>query len=259
MNSNKTVFVTAGGTGGHVFPAKALANKLSLNGHEVHFLTDDRGNRYLDKNIDPFQIHTLKSGHFSTGLMGKLKSVFKILEGIRFAYALFKNNAPQLVVSFGGYATFPTLICAVLTRTPFILHEQNTILGRVNKLFHKKALRLLLSYPIKNANFNPKDIVGMPARDEFYGARENFTSFQQDNAKPFKLAVIGGSQGAAVFSEKLPKALSQLSENEREHLFITLQSPSSLIEKTKIVYNNLKIKHEIKPFFDNVSNVIFWV
>ena len=137
----KRVILSAGGTGGHVMPAQALAKDLLSRGYEVEWVTDKRGERFKD-GFGDVTMHVLPSGTLGAGLMGKLKGVAALALGILKAQTLIKRRQPDLVVGFGGYPSFPAVYAAQSLGVPTILHEQNAIIGKANHMLAPKALRI---------------------------------------------------------------------------------------------------------------------
>lgn len=253
--NNKTVLLSAGGTGGHMFPAEALARDLISRGYNIHLATDARGRQY-EPFANGIPVHELKSGALRPGILGKLQSIFSLGIGYMQAQKLLKNIQPSVVVGFGGYPSFPAVYAAQRHKIPTIIHEQNAILGRANVYLTPKADRIALGFPGVSA-MDESDIVrsvvtGNPVRPdiaELYS--KPYPTIEQDG--PLHIFVIGGSQGARVFSEVLPDALSKLPAPYKSRIRIVQQCREADLEITKKAYQNAGIDARLETFFKDVA------
>lgn len=248
----KTLFITAGGTGGHVFPAYALALKLVTQEYDVHFVTDTRGYRWLNEKEHPFQIHTLATSHFSDGFVTKITSLFKLLRALFQAFSLLRKYHPSVIISFGGYATFPVLTASLLFKCTRLLHEQNAVIGMVNKIFAPFSQKLMLSYPLKRSFSKNEELVGMPVREKILTVR-NQAYMPPLPDSPFHIFIMGGSQGSRLFSTELPKLLNKLAPDIKNRLRITQQCRAEDLQTAKELYEQYGISHELATFFEDVD------
>ena len=207
----KKILICTGGTGGHIFPAISLAEYLEKKNFNVDLITDYRAKKFINninlKNITFINVKT------PTGKKGLelIYSVFLIF--ISFLYSIFflLFKKPQLIIGSGGYASFPILLAARLLNKRFIIYETNSVVGRVNKFFLNSSIKIFTGYPLKNLNINNNKIsfVGQLIREQIYTAKDN-NYLKKDNNFDFTLLVIGGSQGAEIFSKTLPQSLNRL-------------------------------------------------
>jgi len=230
--ANKTIILAAGGTGGHVFPAVATAQKLEKMGFETQFWTDKRGVKYLSgKNIKLIQ---------SASPSG-VSQIFKL--GVGFLQSLFYliKNRPYAVVGFGGYPSFPPLIAARFLFIRTVLHEANSIPGKANRILAKFANVNASSFESAGGIY-----VGNPVRSDIKP-----TPYPAIQGK-INLLVTGGSQGAKLFAQVVPKALLKF----RDEIIVTHQVPENLLEQVRREYESLSIQAEVKSFFDNMPHLL---
>jgi len=205
------VFLAAGGTGGHVFPAEALARALMTRGIEVHLITDVRGKAFGEA-LPEVTVHRVSAATPTGGLATKVKAALSIIKGAIQAYNLLRAQKPVAVVAFGGYPCMPGALGALLTKTPLVLHDQNAVLGRANRLIAGYASAIAKSFD---------EVQGLPANVQAAHTgnpiRPNIASLRDSPynapvaAGPLHLLVTGGSQGARVFGEIVPVAVAKLS------------------------------------------------
>lgn len=254
-NEKKNIFVVGGGTGGHFFPALAISNELVARGYRVYLITDQRCARYSKQVISP-KFRIIESDYIRSGFK-KFISLWKILKGSIRTLFLMLRKKPVAIVGFGGYSSFPVLLCAHLLRVPIILHEQNSALGDVNELFADKAKVIATSFESTFAQYpnlkNKIVLTGNPVRQsiqEIHNIKKDF------KANPFNLLVFGGSQGAKFFSTVIPNALKMVKqENPDLDIFIYQQATSEDVQKLKRAYKRLGIECEVAEFFDNMETL----
>jgi UDP-N-acetylglucosamine--N-acetylmuramyl-(pentapeptide) pyrophosphoryl-undecaprenol N-acetylglucosamine transferase len=198
--------LAAGGTGGHMIPAHALAAELRARGHGVALITDQRGAR-IPGLFDGVPAHVLPAGRLSRNPLGLLRAARAVIAGRRQSRQLYRAHPPQAVVGFGGYPAFPALIGAGSLRIPTVLHEQNAVLGRVNRLLAAEATAVATAYEWVERlaeRYRAKAVlVGNPVREPIARLGEApFPPF--DSAAPLRLLVTGGSQGASILSKVVP-------------------------------------------------------
>ena len=202
------VFISAGGTGGHVFPAMAVAAVLQEQGHQITWLgTTDR----MEAELVPAHGYRF-IGMQQQALRGKNKlslllAPFKLLASIRRCRALLKREKPDLVLGFGGYTAGPAGVAAWSLRTPLIIHEQNAIPGLTNKLLVRFATRTLLGFSRAQQFLAQGELVGNPVRAEITHL-ENTVASTCSTAAALNILVVGGSLGAAYLNAMLPEALA---------------------------------------------------
>lgn len=252
------IVLAAGGTGGHIFPAVALAEVLRARGFEPHLITDARFHHYHTvSGEDLFRqipIHTVAAGSPSGGLGAKIRATLQILRGTWQAYRLLKRLKPRAVVGFGGYPSFPTLFAAILRRERTILHEQNAVLGRVNRALAGWVSAIATSY---------RDTLKMPPRAHAVHtgnpvragvlALANVEYPALSEMGFLRLLVIGGSQGASVFSEVLPEAMKRLPADLRARIRLDQQCRGPEMESVRAKYHALGMQVELAPFFSDVA------
>jgi UDP-N-acetylglucosamine--N-acetylmuramyl-(pentapeptide) pyrophosphoryl-undecaprenol N-acetylglucosamine transferase len=250
-----SVFVLmAGGTGGHLFPAMALAQELKRRGHVIHLMTDHRATGYGDQ-FPAREIHVVPSATPSVrNPMMFAGASFKILTGIVVARNKLGKIAPDAVIGFGGYPVFPPFLAARLRSIPGILHEQNAVMGRANRALARYASKIALSVArTKYAEaFAGKSVLtGNPIRDRVRAVVD--TPYPELTADgPLRLVVTGGSQGARAFSDFIPPAIAELPEAIRHRLRIVQQCRAEDLDRVAEAYRQAHVNVELMPFFDDL-------
>lgn len=245
--------IAAGGTGGHMFPALALAEEMLARGWRVKLSTDARGMRYAGGFPEAVTRRSLSAATFARGgLRAKMVAPFRIGWGIVEACQWFGFDRPAVVAGFGGYPALPALAGAMYHRVPRLIHEQNGVLGRVNKLFAARVDALTCGvYPVTNAPKGARLIdMGNPIRDAVKAAMED--GYEAPDDGPLNLLVFGGSQGASVFADLLPAALSELPVEMRDRLRITQQVRGVEMASVAAVYKSAGVEAELAEFFDDM-------
>ncbi|HAX91199.1 MAG TPA: undecaprenyldiphospho-muramoylpentapeptide beta-N-acetylglucosaminyltransferase [Rhodospirillaceae bacterium] len=247
------ILLAAGGTGGHVFPAEALARELLGRGARVALVTDSRGTRFSQELIVP--VHRVKACPLGKGLFRKAFSIAVMGIGVAQAMLLIRRQKPSAVVGFGGYPSVPLLYAAARSGVPIILHEQNAVLGRANRTMAPMAKALCLAFP-HVAGIPPltdTKIVqtGNPVRPAFAAFRATpYPLLDEDGA--IRILVLGGSLGASVFSAVVPKALAMMSEALRHRIIVAQQCRAADLEETRAAYAGVGVIAEVSPFFTDV-------
>jgi UDP-N-acetylglucosamine--N-acetylmuramyl-(pentapeptide) pyrophosphoryl-undecaprenol N-acetylglucosamine transferase len=252
------ITLAAGGTGGHMVPAHALAAELKARGHGVMLVTDDRGAK-IPALFEDVPTHILPAGRLGGGLIGWIKAFFAVLAGRREAKALYRQFTPDAVVGFGGYPAFPALLAANSMGIPTILHEQNAVLGRVNRLLAGSAAAIATAYAeidrLKPGHARKVELVGNPVRESV--ARLGTLPFPEfDETAPLKILVTGGSQGAAVLGQVVPDALGMLSPKLRHRLQVMQQCRPDDIEAVRNRYAALNIPAELLTYIEDMPDRI---
>lgn len=250
------ITLAAGGTGGHMVPAHALAAELKARGHGVMLVTDDRGAK-IPGLFEDVPTHILPAGRLGGGPIGMLKALRSVLAGRRQAKVLYREFTPDAVVGFGGYPAFPALLAASSLKIPTILHEQNAVLGRVNRWVASDAAAIATAYPeverLKRAYRNKVELVGNPVRESV--ARLGTMPFPEfDDTAPLKILVTGGSQGATILGAVVPDALGQLPPKLRHRLQVMQQCRADDIEAVRARYAALNIPAELLTYIEDMPD-----
>jgi len=252
--------LAAGGTGGHMIPAHALAEELMRRGHRVALVTDDRGAR-IPGLFEGVQVHILPAGRLSGGPVGWLRATRSIFTGRAMALRLYETFRPSAVVGFGGYPALPALLAARADRIPTLVHEQNAVLGRVNRLMAGKVDAVATAYDtVQRLPAKAKErvhLVGNPVRDEVLALRElPFPALDEEGV--FRLLVTGGSQGATVLSQVVPEGLALLPEHFRRRLQVTQQCREEDIEQVRARYAELAIPADLATYLPDMPERLGW-
>ena len=248
--------LAAGGTGGHLIPAFALASELERRGHHVALITDARGANIPGKPA-ALTAHVLPAGRFEgKNPVSWVKAVRAIIEGRRMALRLFESFEPCAVVGFGGYPALPALLAATSAGVPAVIHEQNAVLGRVNRFLARKADAIATSYAhvenLSSAHAGKVRLVGNPVREEVRTLRDQpFPPFTAEGL--LRILVTGGSQGARVLSEVVPDGLAMLPTALRSRLQVTQQCRAEDIESVRNRYAGHDIPAELGTYFENMA------
>ncbi|MCF8474331.1 MAG: undecaprenyldiphospho-muramoylpentapeptide beta-N-acetylglucosaminyltransferase [Emcibacter sp.] len=257
------IVLAAGGTGGHVFPACALKDELVRRGHEVTLITDSRGYHYREK-FEDITIRKIDSVSFSgLGIVGKILALPRIMNSIFDAKSILKymKRPPGIVVGFGGYPSFPTIKAALSLGIPTCIHEQNAVLGRVNRYLAKSVDAVALSYEkTKKVRFEKCAqlvVTGNPVRQDIVDLGDKFyPDIGEDRI--FRILIIGGSQGASIFSDVVPQAISTLPRALQRRLQITQQCRAEDIERVRKIYADTKISVELSTFIADIPQCLEW-
>ncbi|CAG0996087.1 MAG: undecaprenyldiphospho-muramoylpentapeptide beta-N-acetylglucosaminyltransferase [Rhizobiaceae bacterium] len=248
-----TILLAAGGTGGHLFPAEALAHELKARGWSVHLVTDERASRYAS-SFPADHIHAVSSATIgSKNPVALARAFWNIWRGVREASALFQRIRPAAVVGFGGYPTLPPLFAATRRGLPTMVHEQNAVMGRANRALASRVTAIAGGFLIAEGAQAAKTVVtGNPVRPAIIeAARTRYTV--PATAGEFRLLVFGGSQGAQFFSEAIPPSIAALPEAERRRLTVTQQARSEDEAAVRKAYAALGVEAEIAPFFNDMA------
>ena len=250
-----SVLLAAGGTGGHLFPAQALAEELARRGIPVDLATDMRGDRY-GTGFPARSIHRLPSATLaSKSPVAMVRTAVLLSRGLIDAFKILGQIKPRVVVGFGGYPTFPPLKAAGLRGIPTLLHEQNAVLGRANKMLAKGVTGIATSFAA--TKYLSPDLVGKsrltgnPVRSSVIeAARRPFLRPSSDGR--LSLLVFGGSQGARYFSEAVPPALALLPMEIRHRLEVVQQARAEDAEAVAAAYRASGIAAEVSHFFSDL-------
>lgn len=252
----KTIFLATGGTGGHIFPAKALGYELKKRGFEVIIISDERFLKYIDKNPEnEIEYKILPVKQPIGGLTGKLKSAISIIKSYFIARKLITKYKPVCTIGFGGYPSFPTVLAATQMGVKTIIHEQNSLLGKANEILLDKVNKLATSFPevagVAEKYKNKISYVGNPVRQQIKAVRQiDAPDFNISNN--LHILVTGGSQGAGVFSKIVPEAIKLLPENYQKKIRIDQQARAEHIIYVQKIYFDLGISAEVSSFFSDM-------
>jgi UDP-N-acetylglucosamine--N-acetylmuramyl-(pentapeptide) pyrophosphoryl-undecaprenol N-acetylglucosamine transferase len=246
--------LAAGGTGGHMFPALALAEELARRGRRVVVFTDGRGKQYAEKIAGIEAIVVPSASPSRAGPLGRIGFILTLARGAWAASRLLRRLRAEIVVGFGGYASFPSGFMAGRQRIPLILHEQNGYLGLANRKLAGAAAAIGIAFPkVVGIPQTRAEIVqvGNPVRPAFLEIREQ--PFAAPAAgEPFRVMVLGGSQGARVFSEVVPAAIGKLDAALRARIEIAQQCRPEDLAGVQDAYAAHGVKATLKSFFDDV-------
>jgi UDP-N-acetylglucosamine--N-acetylmuramyl-(pentapeptide) pyrophosphoryl-undecaprenol N-acetylglucosamine transferase len=239
-----------------MIPAHALAAELKSRGHGVALITDERGSR-LPGLFGDVPVHILPAGRLGGGLIGWLKAAQSVVSGRAQAKRLYREHTPDAVVGFGGYPAFPALLAASALRIPTVLHEQNAVMGRVNRLLAGEATAIGTAYGeidrLKSHYRDKSVLVGNPVREEITKLGElPFPAF--DEVAPLKILVTGGSQGAAILSEVVPEGLGLLDPSLRRRLQVVQQCRPDDIERVRKQYAEFGIPAELTTYIEDMAD-----
>lgn len=249
------IVIAAGGTGGHVFPAQSLAEELAKRGRRVVLMTDDRGHNYA-QTFPKAEIVTVPSATFAgRGLVGKGLAVARLGRGAISAFFKLGRLKPSVVVGFGGYPALPTMFAAARRGVPSIIHEQNAVLGRVNRWISPNVTKIAAAFP-KLTHLDPSlqglvTVTGNPVRPAVVAAVRPYVRPSADG--PFNLLVFGGSQGARVFSTLVPEALAKLPDGVRKRIALTQQCRPEDLDAAKARYAAMGLQPTLAPFLNDMG------
>ncbi len=246
------LIIAAGGTGGHMFPAQALAEEMLARGWRVKLSTDARGNRYSAGFPDAVKREVVSSATPSRGgLLGKLVMPFRIASGVFSAWRSMKADRPTVVVGFGGYPAIPAMTAARLLGLPRMIHEQNGVLGRVNGLFAKQVDVVACSVWPTELPANTKAVhTGNPVRSVVL--EHAAAPYHVPGDYPMNLLVIGGSQGASILSDVVPKAIALLPDAMKAHLNVSHQARAADLDAVVAAYETMGVSADVQPFFEDI-------
>lgn len=254
--NQKTILLVAGGTGGHLFPAIAIAESLhEMSHHELHLITDLRCQKYLTSDI-PVKTSIVDLHLKFNNILNKFKIPFQILIATVKAYLQVRKIKPDIVIGFGGYPSFPAMLICKFMNIDMVLHEQNSYFGKVNQFFASYAKYICLAYQnttqFDHAYSHKAQLIG-------YVVRRNIKQISKKctfSNKIFRLFIFGGSQSAQIFSKLVPEAISiLLHKYPNTQIEITQQVADTDHETIKSIYDSLHVKYNIAAFFHNMESI----
>ncbi|WP_421875329.1 undecaprenyldiphospho-muramoylpentapeptide beta-N-acetylglucosaminyltransferase [Pacificispira sp.] len=255
MTGDKLIVLATGGTGGHVFPAQALAGELKKRGYRLALITDRRGDAYSGP-LGELDAHTISAAGVSgKGISARISAVLKLMVGYFQARSLLRAMRPSVVVGFGGYPSVPTMLAASHLKIRTAIHEQNAVLGRANRLMAGRVDRIALSFN-ETDGLAAKDrersvLTGNPVRPEIAALSGRAFRLPAGDG-PLHVLIVGGSQGAQILGEAVPAAVAKLSAGLKARLKIEQQARP---EQTKAVidaYRKAGIDADVRTFFDDM-------
>jgi UDP-N-acetylglucosamine--N-acetylmuramyl-(pentapeptide) pyrophosphoryl-undecaprenol N-acetylglucosamine transferase len=253
--AKKIVFIAAGGTGGHLFPAAAFAEEMFRRDWRVMLMTDVRGRRYA-QGFPAERIEDVPAASLAPNPVTLIPSLLKIYRGINAAKKRFDEMTPSLVAGFGGYPSFPALMAARSRKVPIIIHEQNSVLGRVNRAMATSAAIVACGFErldrLPPQAAARKRVVGNPVRLPILAVRDRPYPEAPAGGR-LNLLIIGGSQGARVFGEIIPEAIAQLPADLRTRLDVVHQVREEQIADAKATYERAKVNAEVAAFFTDMG------
>lgn len=252
MTDAPLLVIAAGGTGGHMFPAQALAEEMLARGWRVQLSTDPRGALYTAGFPDAVQVVVVKSGTFARGsFLSRLFVPFRILGGSISAWAAMGRDRPAVVIGFGGYPAIPAMFAAGWRRIPRMIHEQNGVLGRVNRIFAKRVDQVACgTWPTKLPGKVKGVFTGNPVRAAVQA--QAGAAYIPPSFGPVRVVVIGGSQGARILSHRVPDAIAALPENLRFRVMITQQARPEDRDAVEATYRDIEVEAEVSPFINDI-------
>jgi UDP-N-acetylglucosamine--N-acetylmuramyl-(pentapeptide) pyrophosphoryl-undecaprenol N-acetylglucosamine transferase len=251
------VVVAAGGTGGHMFPAQAFADEMHARGWQVALVTDERGKKYATNFPADWRLE-VEAATFGSKLPHKLiASALKLRAGTADARKNFEKTKPKVVAGFGGYPSYPSLSAARAMGVPIVIHEQNSVLGRVNRLFATSAKFVACGFErldrLPAGAEGVKRVVGNPVRNAIKAVRERPYP-ELDDAGPLNILITGGSQGARLFGEVIPQAIISLPDEQKARLNIVQQAREEQLESVRAAYKAAGVKATVEAFFSDMQD-----
>ena len=249
--ASKNILLCAGGTGGHLFPAEALAHELVKRGYTIHLATDERVERFMG-HFPAAGIHKIRSATIGSKNPARiLLSLSALLKGYRQSQSLLKTIDPVVVAGFGGYPTVPPLFAASRIGLPTLIHEQNAVFGRANRFLLPHVSLAATGFESPGGASGNVVVTGNPVRPTVVSAASRKYPDRKPG-DPFNLLVLGGSQGAAFFNQIVSAACAELTEEYRKRLRVVQQARPEGRDKLEELFGNLGIKAEVETFFDDM-------
>lgn len=246
------VILAAGGTGGHMFPAEALARALIARNVRVALITDQRGQAF-GETLPAVNVHRIRASRLPRHTIDRVRAVIEMGLGGLEARRLLRTLGPSVVVGFGGYPSIPTVFAAALAKIPIVLHEQNALLGRANRRLASRAQAIATSFE-KVAGVPPAvqtTLTGNPVRPGIIAVRD--IAYAAPTADgPLSILVTGGSQGARIFSEIMPAAAALLPQEMKARLRIVQQCRPEDIDVVTAEFHAAGVAAELSTFFGDI-------
>jgi len=254
--SKPRIVIMAGGTGGHIFPALAVAHALQAKNWEIHWLGTRKG---MESEIIPkagiplhyISVKGVRRNGFWTLVLAPFQVTWAILQSLFYLIQI----RPHLVLGMGGFAAGPGGVAAWLLRRPLLIHEQNSVVGLTNRWLSKIAVKTLEAFPNTFSAKTKAIYTGNPVRAELLAQPMPAERFK-DRAGPIRLLVLGGSRGARALNELCPAAIALMPIDKRP--MIWHQAGQALIEKTTAIYQSLDIPVHLEPFIEDMAGAYAW-
>ncbi|WP_424934069.1 undecaprenyldiphospho-muramoylpentapeptide beta-N-acetylglucosaminyltransferase [Amaricoccus macauensis] len=252
MSRPPLLVIAAGGTGGHMFPAQALAEEMLARGWRVRLSTDPRGARYAGGFPEAVERGVTSSGTFAQGSpISRATTPFTVAAGIAKTVMAMRRDRPACVAGFGGYPALPATAAATFLRIPRLIHEQNGVLGRVNRIFAPRVDRVACGvWPTALPKESKGEFVGNPVRASVLA--QAGATYLCPETGPIEILVMGGSQGAGSFARLVPPALEQIPDALRQRLRLSQQVRPEDMDRVRAVYDGLGLDADLRGFFDDV-------
>lgn len=257
--AKRRVFLAAGGTGGHLFPAQALAEELVKRGHDVDLLTDERVRDY-GKDFPASHVHLIPSASLSLSDPINLpRRLWRLGNGYVLSRKLLAREKPGAVVGFGGYPSLPPLLAAAHLNIPSVIHEQNAVMGRANRLLATRVSAIATSFErvigIPDSAKLAVHFTGNPVRGLVLASAE--LPYKPFGARDkIRLLVFGGSQGAKFFSDAMPGVLARLPDGLRKRLVVTQQCRTEDLQSVQHAYDKSGVDATLETFFSNLPDIM---
>jgi UDP-N-acetylglucosamine--N-acetylmuramyl-(pentapeptide) pyrophosphoryl-undecaprenol N-acetylglucosamine transferase len=253
MSSARPVLLAAGGTGGHLFPAAALAAALTKRGAEVELATDSRALKYSG-DFPVRAIHAFPAATTTdAGTLAKARAALTLSAGLAAALVKLRRVKPRAVVGFGGYPTVPPLLAAWFIGVPTVLHEQNAVMGRANRFLSSRVNRIACGFAVKGVDQRIESkirVTGNPVRPSVIAAAQ--LPYPKQVGRRLNVLVTGGSQGARVMADVVPAAIALMSPDERQWIRLTQQARGEDSSRVAAACARMGFPVEIAEFFPDL-------
>ncbi|MDH5433499.1 MAG: undecaprenyldiphospho-muramoylpentapeptide beta-N-acetylglucosaminyltransferase, partial [Gammaproteobacteria bacterium] len=258
--SPKKALIMAGGTGGHIYPGLALADELIARRWQISWLGSENGMERSLVDSKKYQISLISIGGIrGKGIAGWLLLPFRLFKAVKEAYKVFKKEMPDIAIGFGGFASGPGGIAALLTGTPLVLHEQNAVAGMTNRFLSAFAKKVFQAFPNAFKASKKLETIGNPVRANILNKREIKLS-RSGNDNSMNIFIVGGSRGALVLNQKLPVVLQRLI---KEHsINVVHQCGKDKLKETLNAYKTAGLEAaktiDIKEFIEDMDERYLW-
>ncbi len=250
-----SILIMAGGTGGHVFPALAVADEMRRLGHRISWLGSVNGmeSKFIPGFGYEMDLISVK-GLRGNGIAGWLLAPFKLTQSLFQSLAVMKRRKPDFVLGMGGFVTGPGAIAARLTGIPLMIHEQNAIVGMTNRLLAPLAARVMQAFPHTFAEKHRALTTGNPVRNEIIDIPE--PQLRTKDSTRLRILVVGGSLGAHTLNTVVPEAISKIDKTIRP--VVRHQCGEKHLELTKAAYSAVGVESEVLPFIADIASSYRW-